>query len=133
MSSQNQEPSNAFQERFKREEARFRHAGYFLFFGLGALVFLPLGAGIILGLINGKAWDPFTSEPVTMNGQELDCQQEATDLIYLAGQEGEIHPTWEERYRRWGSSCGSTHKDFSVALSQTHRRLANEEAPPTLD
>lgn len=132
--TENQEKQKAeLRERFKKEEARFRHLGYFLFFGLAVVVFIPLGVGVVTGIVRGQAWDPFTGEEAFDERRELDCRREATDLIFIAGGEDRLHNSWEQRYRRWVVRCQDPHLDYYEHLTLARDRLRGAATSPTLD
>ena len=119
-------------ERFKREEARFRHAGYVIFFGLAALVFLPMAAGIITGLTRDRVWDPFTGAAV-IGDADVDCKREAADLIFRAGAKEQSLQHWEERYRRWVVRCKDENHDVYDLLFLTRKRIQGGEVLPALN
>lgn len=114
----------------ENSERWIRRVGYVVLFGAAAAIFVPMVVGAIEGVQNHRVWDPFTGSPVM---EELDCIDEAGDLIYLAGERPGANGRWEQRYNRWVTRCRDDHQDLHDLLSLTRKRLRGTEEPPELD
>lgn len=125
--------SRAERRRFERLEARFRHLGYFIFFGVSALLFFPILWGAIEGIRNDRVWDPFTDEPVHARERLVDCESETGELIFLGGQYDGLDGAWEMRYRRWVTRCREENPEYYRLLKSTRERLRGVQERPDLE
>lgn len=142
MSSENEEGEaaaapdaelEAAQEKYDRAQKISRRILYVLLFGAGFAIFIPMVVGAIQGVQNERIWDPLTGLPVAGESAELDCLNEAGDLIYLAGEAGQYDGRWEQRYRRWRVRCHDDDPELYHLLTQTRERLRGDERPPDMD
>ncbi len=127
------EELEAAQEKFDRAHKISRRILYVLLFGAGFAIFGPMVVGAIQGVQNDRIWDPFTGMPVAGEAAELDCLEEAGDLIYLAGEQGEYDGRWEQRHRRWRVRCQDDEHELYHLLTRTRERLRGEATPPEMD
>ena len=114
----------------EKRERWIRRIGYVVLFGAALAVFVPMVVAAIQGVRHHQVWDPFTGQPVM---EELDCIEEAGDLIYLAGERAEPDGMWEQRYHRWSLRCQDEHQDLYHVLVLTRERMRGAEEPPQMD
>lgn len=132
MSQEESEPRSVSTERaeaLEKTERRIRGVGYIVLFGAAIAIFVPMVLGAIEGVQKNRVWDPFTGSPVM---EELDCVDEAGDLIYLAGEHSEVSGRWEQRYNRWVTRCRDDHQELHDLLRLTRKRMRGTEEPPEM-
>lgn len=113
---QSDEPSEK-----QRTKTIVRRLGYVVFIGGGFTMFLLMMVGVVNGIQEGKAWNPYTGKPV----QEGKCLESARQLLMDAGEMNRIEPPWEGRYREWVTRCKDDHPDLYEVLGRTHSELQN--------
>jgi hypothetical protein len=115
---------------FERTEKWVRRGGMILLFGLVLVLVVPMVIGAIQGINEGQVKDPFTGQPVAVDAVELDCLEEAGNLVYLAFDEAEEERRWEQRYRRWLARCQSENPEVYRLLQHTRERMQSGDKPP---
>ena len=98
----------------QRTKKIVRRAGYVVFLGVGFAMFLAMMIGVINGIQEGRAWNPYTGEPV----RGLDCVEDARGLMLDAGEMEELDPPWVGRYREWVTRCKDSHGDLYEILDR---------------
>lgn len=119
MGTQQDEPTQQEIERarqkFQRTETLVRRIGYVVLFGGGLVLVIPLLIGVIQGLQHDQVWDPFTGDPAVVDAVELDCVDEAIELVELGDDpEGDF----ERRHRRWNERCGDDYDQLRALLQR---------------
>jgi hypothetical protein len=108
----------------ERQTMRFvRRLGYVVFFGATVLLSVPMIFSAISGIRNDRIWDPMTGEPVSRAHMELSCLDEAQQLVFNAGQQGQWTGSMEQRYRLWLARCQSDYPQAYDMLLTTRTRL----------
>lgn len=121
------------QEIYDCTERRSRRIGYVVLFLICFAIFIPMIVGAIDGVRSDQIWDSFTGEELTRDDHDLDCEREAGDLIYLAGEYRDLDARWERRYRRWTERCQEDHQQLYHLLVDTRDRLRGAEELPDID
>ncbi|MFB6373074.1 MAG: hypothetical protein ABEN55_08155, partial [Bradymonadaceae bacterium] len=85
----------------------------------GVTMFTLMLVGVVNGIQEGKAWNPYTGKPV----QEGMCLEQARQLLIDAGEMEKLDPPWVGRYREWVTRCKDGHADLYEILDRTHSDL----------
>ncbi len=102
-----------------RTQKYVRRAGYVVCMVGGFAIFVMMMVGVVNGIRQESAWDPYTGQPV----ESQQCLEDARQLLMDAGAKTELDPPWVGRYRKWVSRCKDHHDDLYEILSDTHSDL----------
>ena len=117
---------------YERTEKWVRRGGMILLFGLVLVLVIPMVIGAIQGINEERVKDPFTGQPVAVDTIELDCLEEAGELVYLALDQVEEDRRWEQRYRRWLARCQNENPGVYRLLRHSRNRMRGGEEPPQM-
>lgn len=110
------EPENPEKERTK---TIVRRSGYVVFLGGGFVMFVMMLVGVVNGLQENRAWNPYTGLP----HEKGECIEQARDLMLDAGELERLSPPWVGRYREWVTRCKEGHGELYELLRGTHSHL----------
>lgn len=103
----------------ERTKTFVRRAGRVLFIGSGFVLFVTMMVGVVRGIQQDRAWNPYTGRP----HDEGDCLRRARKLMLDAGELDRLSGAWMNRYREWGTDCGESHPELRELLERTHTEL----------
>ena len=132
-SSSPEEHIQAARDKYRHTEKWTRRVGYFFLFASGFIIFVPMVIGAIQGVRYDQITDPLTGVQVTAEEHDLDCFNEAGNLVYLAGELTELSSSWEQRQRRWVTRCQEEHPELYRVVNQSRERLRGAEDSPAMD
>lgn len=118
------EPKELTIEQVKERSTRFaRRLGYVLFMGTGLLIFVPMILAVASGIKNDQIWDPETGRAVSGGRQEMDCPEEARQLVENAVSLAKYNNHWDSRYREWLLRCKSENSELYDMLRASRQSL----------
>ena len=126
MSDETAQPNGEIEEArqtYNRTEKWVRRVGTIFLFAAALLIFVPMVIGAIQGVQQDRVKDPFTGLPVPIDDDDMDCLDEAADLVYLARSEEGGNSNWEQRYRQWLSRCQDEHGELYYLLTRERERI----------
>lgn len=119
-----EDPEQPTPEEVKERTATLvRRLGYVVFMGGGLLLFIPMLIAVGSGIKNDRVWDPFSGERVHRSEREVNCQEQARQLLVEAGQEQRLSAAWDQPYRVWITRCRDDHPQIYDMLRETRRDL----------
>lgn len=119
---ENDEPEVSPEKRRTKKYAR--RAGYIVFIGGGFAIFVMSLVGVVRGIRNDRAWNPYTG----LRQQEGACLERARRLVEDSTDRRAPTPEWVGRYRDWQVRCKEGHPELYELLEATRRRLQADES-----
>jgi len=103
----------------ERTKTFVRRVGRVVFIGSGFLLFVTMMIGVVRGIQQDRAWNPYTGKA----HDEGECLRRARELMEDAGELDRLSGPWMNRYREWGTDCGENHAELQELLERTHGEL----------
>lgn len=107
----------------ERTKRAVRHAGYVVFIGGGFVLFVTMLVGVVQGIQEGRAWNPYTG----LRQEEGRCLERARRLVADSGQLESTTPEWTGRYRDWQVRCKDGYPTLYDLLEETRHQLQKSD------
>ena len=110
----------------ERTERIVRRIGYALFLGGGLAMFVAMMVGVVNGIRQDRAWNPYTGK----RHRQVECLDRTRRLMLDAGERPDLTPKWTGRYRDWISRCRDNHPELYQLLEETRTVLQSRDPSP---